>query len=42
MTLINLFAVAAGRVDLGAMDGAFIASPAKICGLVLSANVEWL
>jgi len=27
MTLTNLFAVAAGRVDLGAIDGAFYTAP---------------
>jgi len=38
MALTDLFAVAVGRVNLGAMDSAFIASTAKRWGLVLSAK----
>jgi len=38
MTSTNFFALAGGRVDLGAMDGAFAASPTKRWGLVLLAK----
>jgi hypothetical protein len=38
MTSTNLFAVAAGRVDLGAIGDAFTASAAKRWDLVLSAK----
>jgi len=38
MTSTNVFAVAEGRVDLGAMNGAFTVSLAKRCDLVLWAK----